>query len=100
MFLQFDLAVTLDTLITDIKKIDHNENFCTSLRSLGERSPEYINQVIAAFTPEQRKFLTDMLQTKKVTIQKSDGQEEMVSRKLIKVKRRIQPGSQAALQQQ
>lgn len=79
----------MDTLMTDIKKIDHNENFCTSLRSLGERSPAYINTVIESFTPEQKKFLTDLLQTRKVTISKPDGQEEMVSRKLIKVKRRI-----------
>ena len=40
---QFDLAVALDQLIIPFKKIDHNENFCIALRSLGERSPDYIN---------------------------------------------------------
>jgi len=91
----------MDSLLTDIKKVDHNDNFCASLRSLGERSPDYINQVIANFSPEQKKFVTDLLQTKKITIQKPDGgAQEVVSRKFIKVKRRIQPGSEAAIQQQ
>lgn len=49
---QFDINVTLDQLNIPSKKIDHNENFCASLRSLGERSPEYINQVIASFSDE------------------------------------------------
>lgn len=29
--------------MSDIKSLDHNETFCTSLRSMGQRSPEYIN---------------------------------------------------------
>jgi len=91
----------MDSLMTDMKKIDHNDNFCASLRSLGERSPDYINQVIASFSPEQKKFVTDLLQTRKITIQKqTGGQQEVVSRKFIKVKRRLQPGSEAAMQQQ
>jgi hypothetical protein len=84
-------------LMTDIKKIDHNETFCTSLRSLGERSPDYINSVISNFSPEHKKFVSDLLQTRKIIIAKPDGGQEEVSRKLVKVKRRIQPGSQAAL---
>jgi len=47
--------------MSDIKTIDHNETFCTSLRSLGERSPAYINQVIASFSAEQKKFVSDLL---------------------------------------
>ena len=56
--------------------------------------------MIASFSAEQKKYVSDLLQTRKVAIAKPDGQAELVSRKLIKVKRRIQPGSQAALQQQ
>jgi hypothetical protein len=76
-------------LMSDIKKIDHNENFCNCLRSLGERSPEYINQVIASFSPDQKKFVSDLLQTRKIVIAGPNGEKEMVSRKVIKVKRRI-----------
>lgn len=87
-------------LTSEIKKIDHSENFCATLRSLGERSPEYINQVIESFTPEQKKFVSQLLQTRKVTIAQPNGEKQEVMRRVIKVKRRIQPGSQAALQQQ
>jgi hypothetical protein len=83
----------LDLLTATFKKIDHNENFCNALRSLGQRSPQYINELIASFSESHRKFVTDLLQTRKIVFQE-DGEEKTVSRKLIKVKRRFQPAQQ------
>ena len=85
---QFDLTVTIDMMKCPIKTEDENTIFCTALRSLSQRSPQDINDIISGFSPENKSKVTDLLSKTQFKFVDKQGQVQQVQRKIVRVKRR------------
>lgn len=92
---QFDLNVTMDLLNAPFKKVDEFIIFNEALSTLYRKDPQYINNLIAQLPDNDKKFLKEHTETKRVKIEHK-GVETNVARRIIKVKRRGGVGSGAA----
>ena len=76
------------------KTEDENMLFCAALRSLSQRSPEDINNIIAGFSEANKAKVTDLLSKTQFKFIDKQGQVQQVQRKIVKVKRRAGEGGQ------
>lgn len=60
--------MTLDCLESPVKKMDEKTEFREALRSLGQRAPTELNQLIQMLGEEKKKFVTDLFQLQKVDL--------------------------------
>ena len=90
----FDLNVTMDMLNAPFKKTDEFGYFNTQFRALYDRDMTYINNLVAQMNEEEKKFLHELMETKRVKIAHK-GVEKDVVRRIITVKRRGGVGSGA-----
>lgn len=81
----------MDLLNAPVKKQDEFGTFNTVLRQLHNKDPQYINNLVAQLSEEQKKFLREHIETRRIKIEHK-GVETEVARRIISVKRR-NPGS-------
>lgn len=82
----------MDLLNAPFKKMDEFLAFNEALSTLYGRDPQYINNLIAQLPEEEKKFLKEHTETKRIKIEHK-GIETEVARRIIKVKRRGGVGS-------
>ena len=70
------------------KTEDENMLFCSALRSLSQRSPEDINNIIAGFSEANKAKVTDLLSKTQFKFVDKQGQVQQVQRKIVRVKRK------------
>lgn len=90
----FDLHVTMDMLNAPFKKTDEFNFFNQQFRALHDRDSTYINNLVQQMEEEEKKFLRELFETKRVKIEHM-GVEADVVRRIITVKRRGGVGSGA-----
>jgi hypothetical protein len=83
----FDLNVTMDLLNAPFKKADEFVIFNTQLRQLFARDATYTNNLVAQLKEHEKKFLSQLMETKRVEIEHK-GVKTEVARRIIHVKRR------------
>ena len=67
--------------------------FCNALRSLSQRSPGEINNIINQLEPQQKKFIGELFQAKKIEVTQNNGEQVTVTRRIVKVQRRTKPAT-------
>lgn len=77
----------MDYLNAPVKKQDEFAMFNQVLRHLHNKDPQYINNLIAQLNEEQKKFLREHIETRRITIEHK-GVATEVARRIISVKRR------------
>jgi|APCry1669189241_1035207.scaffolds.fasta_scaffold161338_1 pimeloyl-CoA synthetase len=77
----------MDMLNAPFKKTDEFNFFNNQFRSLHERDSTYINNLVQQMEEGDRKFLKELFETKRITIEK-DGVPQDVVRRIITVKKR------------
>ena len=80
----------MDLLNAPFKKCDEFAIFNQQLRQLHAKDPAYINNLVAQLSDEERKFLKEHVETKRIKIAHK-GVEQEVARRIITVKRRGAP---------
>ena len=74
------------------KDADENMIFCTALRSLSQRSPEDINQIISQFSDTNKAKVTDLLSKTQFKFVDKTGEVQRVHRKIVRVRRKMGGG--------
>ena len=82
----------MDLLNAPFKKMDEFATFNEALTTLYRKDPQYINNLIAQLPEDEKKFLKEHTETKRIKIEHK-GIETDVARRIIKVKRRGGVGS-------
>lgn len=82
----------MDLLNAPFKKADEFAIFNQQLRTLHSRDPTYINNLVAQLTENERGFLKELVEIKRIKIEHK-GVESEVARRIITVKRRGGVGS-------
>ena len=83
----------MDLLNAPVKKQDEFATFNQVLRQLHNKDPQYINNLVAQLSEEQKKFLREHIETRRIKIEHK-GVETEVARRIISVKRRTAGGNQ------
>jgi len=76
----------MDMISAPFKKQDEFAIFHQALLKLHEKDPAYVTNVIAQLSENDKKFLKEHIETKRIRIQHK-GVDTQVARRIIKVKR-------------
>ena len=82
----------MDMISSPIKKCDEFGIFNTQLRHLHSRDPNYVNNLVAQLNEHEKKFLKQLVETKRVEIDYK-GVKTEVARRIIHAKRRVGPSA-------
>jgi hypothetical protein len=77
----------LDMIESPIKSQDEFAAFSEVLKRLHAKDPAYINNLVAQMPENQKKYLKEHIETKRIKVEVK-GVEQDVARRIIKVKRR------------
>lgn len=88
----------MDLIQSPFKKADEFEFFNKVLQTLHSKDAQYINNLVGQLTEEEKKYLQQHMQTKRIEIEQK-GIKTEVARRFIKVKRRGGVGSGASGEQ-
>lgn len=77
----------MDLLVAPFKKADEFAIFNQQLRNLHSRDPTYVNNLVAQLQEDEKKFLKQLVETKRIVVELK-GVETQVARRIISVKRR------------
>lgn len=77
----------MDMLNAPFKKADEFGIFNNQLRSLHNRDPAYVNNLVSQLDEKERNFLKQLSETKRIEIEHK-GVKTEVARRIITVKRR------------
>lgn len=63
----------MDLLNAPVKKQDEFSSFNQALRQLHNKDASYINNLVAQLSEEQKKFLREHIETRRITIETTGG---------------------------
>jgi len=89
----FDINTTMDVLESPLQKVDTRLKFCDALRSLSQKSPADLQNLVNALPPKQKKFVMESFQAQ--SVQLSGGENKTATRRIVKVVRRTGAQQQA-----
>lgn len=83
----FDLLVRIDTMQCTFQKLDSKQLFKDSFKSLHQRAPQEIDNIVQQLDEQSKVSLQQLFQTISIPIVDRHGEEQVVTRRIVKVRR-------------